>query len=128
MRRNVRTARTASEIGRASRSKGKAGEREAAKAIMDRIPGVKVERSVQYSGRGASGGDGGMPDLVGLDDMHMEVKRTERAAVYQWMEQVERDKRPGEIGVVLHRQSRRDWICILSLDDFCRLIENRYKK
>lgn len=114
--------RTASEIGRASRQKGKAGEREAARELMGRMPGIEIKRSVQYSGRGASGSsDGGMPDLIGLPGVHLEIKRTERSEPYKWLEQVRADKRPGEIGVILHRQSRKGWIAIMNLDDFCKL-------
>lgn len=114
--------RSPSDIGRASRNKGKSGEREAAKALMERIPGVVIKRSVQYSGRGTAHGTGGMPDLVGLEHFHLEVKRTEKAEPYRWIQQVQADKLPGEIGVVLHRQSRKDWIAIMSLDDFCKLV------
>lgn len=114
--------RSPSDIGRASRNKGKVGEREAAKALMERIPGVKIERSVQYSGRGAARGTGGMPDLVGLSPFHLEVKRTEKAAPYKWLEQVRTDKLSGELGVVLHRQSRKEWIAIMTMDDFCKLV------
>lgn len=114
--------RTAAEVGRASRNKGKSGEREAARALMERIPGVKIERSVQYSGRGANKGMGGMPDLVGLEKFYLEVKRTEQARPYEWLRQVQADKLTDEIGVVLHRQSRKEWICMLTLDDFCRMV------
>ena len=117
--------RSPSDIGRASRNKGKAGEREAAKALMERIPGVKIERSVQYSGRGAARGSGGMPDLVGLKPFHLEVKRTEKAEPYKWLTQVQSDKLPSELGVVLHRQSRKGWIAIMDLDDFCKLVNMR---
>lgn len=121
----VNKKRTASEIGKASRNKGKTGEREAAKALMERIPGAHIERSVQYSGRGAARGAGGMPDLVGLKPFHLEVKRTERSEPYKWLAQVQSDKLPGDIGVVLHRQSRKEWIVIMDLDDFCRLVNMR---
>lgn len=57
---------TPQQRGRASREKGKRGEREAAKALTERIPGVKIQRSVQYAGRMASHSSGGMPDLTGL--------------------------------------------------------------
>ena len=114
--------RSASEIGRASRSKGKVGEREAARELMKRISGSRIERSVQYAGRDASHGEGGMPDLIGMQGYHFEVKRTEKSQPYRWIEQVLKDKKTEEIGVILHRQNRKEWIVIMSIDDFCRLV------
>lgn len=113
---------TPQQRGKASREKGKRGEREAARELMKRIPNVKIQRSVQYAGRMAAHSQGGMPDLMGLKGFHLEIKRTEKAKVYDWMEQVNGDKKPDEIGVILHRQSGKEWIAILSIDDLCKLI------
>ena len=56
-------------MGRKSREKGKRGEREFAKYCRDH--GYDCRRGQQYSGLG---GD----DVVGLPNIHIEVKRTER--------------------------------------------------
>ena len=116
------TTKTMSQKGKASKEKGKRGELEAAKVLMEGIPDTYIRRSVQYAGRMASHGGGGLPDLIGLDRYHLEVKRTEKAQLSLWMEQVANDKLPGEIGVILHRKNAGRWMAILDIEDFCKLV------
>ena len=56
-------------MGKASREKGKRGEREASNFFKPY--GYETRRGVQYHGGPDS------PDVVGLPDMHIEVKRVE---------------------------------------------------
>lgn len=41
--------------------------------------------------RGGTQSYGARPDLYGLDSVHLEIKRSERAQVWAWMEQSQGD-------------------------------------
>ncbi|MDA9858959.1 hypothetical protein N9D23_12635 [Rubripirellula sp.] len=103
-------------MGRRSRNKGKRGEREAAREIA-RVLGISARRGQQYAGGSDS------PDVVtGCDDLHIEVKRTERLSLYKALDQSITDA--GErLPLVLHRSNHRSWVVVLRLDDLTRLTE-----
>lgn len=99
-----------------SRSKGKRGELEAAKEWSAAVGGT-ARRGQQFSGGADS------PDVVtDIGSIHLEVKRTERGNPYAWLDQAVRDANDN-IPVVLHRRSRREWLCIVRLTDVSRLAE-----
>ena len=104
-------SRKASKRGRRSNLKGKVGEREAAKALSG-VLGIASRRGQQYSGIGGE-------DVVGLDGVHIEVKRAERFNVYAAMNQSAVDACLGdyEVPVVLHRRNGERWIVCCYLDD-----------
>lgn len=110
-------------MGKLSREKGKVGEREIANRLKAAGFG-EARRGVQYQG-GA-----GSADVVGLPNCHLEVKRTERFNLYGALEQAIKDAATGadkaKTPVVLHRQSRRDWVAVLRLDDFLELVKGAY--
>ena len=93
--------------------KGKDGELEAARLL--RFYGYNARRGVQYKGGADS------PDVVGIPGAHIEVKRTERTALYDWIAQAKADSAPDEIPVVMHRKNRAQWLAILSFDDFMKM-------
>lgn len=97
-----------------SRAKGAAGERELAKALRDY--GFEARRGQQYAGGGDS------PDVVGLPGFHVEVKRVEAGNLYNWLKQAQRDAKPGNTPLVVHRRNQEQWVAILTLDDFIKLI------
>jgi len=105
-------------MGKASRDKGKRGEREAA-AILNRMyPNCNAYRSQQFSGANHDA------DIeCDIDGIHFEVKRQERMQLYKWMHQAEADKRYSEIPVVLTRKNQEDWLLSVKLDDLPALIE-----
>jgi Holliday junction resolvase len=92
-----------------SNQKGKAGERQAVKALHDHL-GVEARRGVQYSGGGDS------PDLVhSIPGVHFEVKRVEKLNLEMAMTQAREDG--GEkIPVVMHRRNRTPWLVTVPLD------------
>lgn len=96
-------------MGKSQREKGKRGEREAAKALSG-VLGVPVWRSQQYQGATGSA------DLVGVDGIHFEVKRTERLSLYAALEQATSDC-GRDIPIVLHRRNGKPWLVIMHLDD-----------
>ncbi len=98
-----------------SRAKGKRGELELAQALRER--GFAARRGRQFNG-----GDGS-PDIVHdlPGNIHVECKRTEGGSPYKWLDQAKADAW-GKVPVVMHRRSNREWIVILSLDDFVALL------
>lgn len=93
-----------------SKQKGKRGELEIAH-IMQRY-GYPAERGVQYSGLK------GNADVVGVDGLHIEVKRAQRVTDEQYMRQAERDARAGVVPVVMYRRNNEDWKALLRLNIF----------
>ena len=102
-----------------SKEKGKRGEREVADLL--KLYGYEGRRGVQYCGIF------GDSDVIGMDGVHIEVKRTEKFRLYDAMEQSKHDARPGEIPTVWHRQNGRDWVVVLDAEDFIGLF-GRLKK
>lgn len=99
-----------------SREKGAVGEREVAGVLREHgFPDAR--RGQQFKGGTDS------PDVVGFHpDWHPEVKRVERGNLYDWLDQAKRDAGPGKTPVVIHRRNRREWVAILPLEDFLKLI------
>ena len=100
-----------------SKQKGKAGELEVAHILQDH--GYQARRTNQYCG---STGDAS--DVVGMDGIHLEVKRAEKSMLYPWMAQAIRDasanpNKPKP--VVVHRQSRQEWLAIMRFEDFIEM-------
>lgn len=99
--------------GKASRDKGKRGERELAKTL--RSYGFDTKRGQQYCG---ANGDA---DVVGLPGVHIECKRVERLNLYDAMAQSMSDARKNEIPVVMHRKNNCEWLVTLEIDDFMKI-------
>lgn len=97
-------------MGKASRDKGKLGEREVAKLLRDH--GFDGRRGQQYHGGADS------PDVTGIPGYHIEVKRTEQCRLYEYMQQAADESADGEVPVVFHRQSRRKWVVIMDAEDW----------
>lgn len=92
--------------------KGKVGEREAASFLRDQ--GFDCRRGVQYCGGPDS------PDVVGIPDTHVEVKRTERLSLRDAVAQAEGDC-GGQPWVILHRWNNGKWLAIITAEEYCRL-------
>ena len=64
------------------------------------------------------------PDVVGLNGLHIECKRTERGKVYDWLDQAQRESANGSVPVVMHRRNKREWVGFLArVDDELASIE-----
>ena len=103
-------------MGRASREKGKRGEREAA-AELGAILGVDARRGVQYQGGPDS------PDVVlpGVP-IHVEAKRTERLALWAAIEQAKADAPAGSVPCVWHKANRKPSVIIVETDQLWRFV------
>lgn len=100
-----------------SRSKGAKGERELAKILRDY--GYPCRRGQQYSG---ANGDA---DVVGLPNIHIEVKRRERLEIYSAIAQAVRDAKNDEKPAVFHRKNECEWLVTMRLEDWMKLYGDR---
>lgn len=100
-----------------SRSKGAKGERELAKILREY--GYPCRRGQQYSG---ANGDA---DVVGLPNIHIEVKRRERLEIYSAIAQAVRDAKNDEKPAVFHRKNEREWLVTMRLEDWMKLYGDR---
>lgn len=102
-------------MARASRIKGRTGEREVADAF----------EAAAWHVRGLeSGGDWfcvhpASKTGIGL---HVETKRKERLRPSEWVKQAEQEAAPGAVPLVVYRQNREPWRVILRLEDLLRLL------
>ena len=100
-------------MGKASRDKGKRGERELASKLREY--GYDCRRGVQYCGRT------GAADVIGLPGVHIECKRVERLDLYGAMSQSKADARDGELPAVFHRRNNCEWLVTLPMDAFIKI-------
>src|SRR5882724_4234384 len=120
-------------MGKASRDKGAAGEREV--AVMFRAAGYAAER-VPNSGGLRIKGDLVLHDVplnmgdrvVGTANVlrshkpwHVEVKRAERYDIPGWMRQAETDAPAASVPLLCFRKSRGKWYAMLALDSFLEI-------
>lgn len=99
-------------MGKASRDKGKRGEREAAASVSHHWNAAGARRSQQFCGRD------GDADLTGVPGMHLEVKRYARIAAIDFLEQAEMDAASGNVPVVLMREdTSTEWVAMVRVSD-----------
>ena len=102
-------------MGKPSRDKGKRGELEIAHILQEH--GYPARRSVQFNGWK------GDADVIGVEGLHIEVKRVEKLNIENAMDQSRRDAKGSEIPVVFHRRNNKGWLATLPLDDFIRIYQ-----
>ncbi|MDO4542261.1 MAG: hypothetical protein Q4C00_05475 [Bacillota bacterium] len=105
-------------MSKAEREKGKRGEREF--AGLCREHGYTARRGQQYSG---ANGDA---DVVGLPDIHVEVKRVERLDLLGAMAQSKADAKAGEMPIVAHRRNNAEWLITMAAEDWFALYDEYY--
>lgn len=98
-----------------SKRKGSAGERELANKLKEY--GYDTRRSVQYNGQN------GQADVIGLPDIHCEIKRVEKLNIYNAVDQAKRDAKNGDFPTVFHRKNRSNWLVTMELEDFMKIYE-----
>ena len=108
-------------MSRMSRNKGKRGELEAAKEL-NRLFGLEARRAQQYCG------EAGDADLIGIEGVHVEVKRVERFCLHPSLEQADSDRKAGETPLVLTRQNGKGWVACCYLNDLPKVIERLHKE
>lgn len=103
-------------MSKASREKGKRGEREAAQFLRDKGYS-SARRGVQYHGGPDS------PDVDGIPGIHVEVKRVESLRLYDALQQSKDDSAEDEIPIVMHRKNSKQWVVILDAEDFFNMMK-----
>ena len=100
-----------------SKAKGANGEREISRLIREY--GYDVRRGQQYNGLEGE-------DVVGLDYIHIEVKRVEQLNIDKAMEQSIKDSKSGQIPAVFHRKNNKKWKVTLEFEDFMTMYASYY--
>ena len=102
--------------GKASREKGKRGERELSGILRDY--GYCCRRGQQYCGVN------GDADVIGLPDIHIECKRVEQLNLKAALTQAKKEARDGEIPVVMHRKNGEPWKASMYMEHFHKMSSN----
>lgn len=99
-----------------SQRKGAEGERELTAVLQEY--GYNVER-------GGSQTFGRVPDIIGLEGIHIEVKRVEKLNVGEAMQQSIRDAEKFKDGApaLFHRRNRQPWLVTMRLEDWIELYQ-----
>ena len=110
-----------------SRDKGKRGEREARDQVRQYWHADNCIRAAQSNGKHSA-------DLLDAGDtLHVEVKRIASIAALKFFQQAERDRKRGEIPVVLMRQngsiagqerSMTGWVVMFAIEDTEQFVQN----
>ena len=99
--------------GKSSQAKGRRGERELAALLQQHGYDVRPGDPLNY---------GKEPDIVGLENIHVEVKRREAINLSAALEQAQRDsERFGGLPAVFHRANRKPWTVSMPLDAWLQL-------
>ena len=106
-------------MGKASREKGKRGERELSNVLKEH--GYKARRGVQYQGGSDS------PDVIGLPGIHIECKRTEKFRLEDAMQQAKEDCDPFSLPAVFHRKNGKNWVVVMDLEDWL-ILYDKYRE
>jgi len=101
-------------MGARSQAKGRRAEIELAHVLQGYGYSVEPGRALSY---------GKVPDLSGLDGVHIECKRAETLRLSEWMSQASRDaERFGDgAPAVSFRRSREPWAVVMRLEDWIKL-------
>lgn len=102
-------------MGKASREKGKRGERQVAAAFAEVFGSDKVRRGYQYR-------DGSEAPDVWAPLFHIESKIGKRPNLSAALEQAERDARPGVIPIAVCRSDRDAATVTLRLEEFLDIV------
>lgn len=94
-------------MGKMQREKGARFERELAAKLREY--GYDCRRTCQKDGRLEA-------DVIGLPGIHIEAKHQEKMSLYDWVEQAERDTKPGELPAVFHRKNHADILVTMPFD------------
>ena len=103
-------------MGKLSRDKGKAGEREIVKLL--RYYGYEARRGQQHRG------GPGSPDVIhSVPGLHIEVKRRETFDLYGSLQQAQDEAADGEAPVIFHRRNGRRWVIVMDAHDFLQMMK-----
>jgi len=101
-------------MSKSQRTKGASGERELC-AILSDVLGQAVKRNLAQT-RGAEGGD------ITVGQFSIECKRRKGIAIYEWLDQAQRDA-GDRIPIVAMRADGRRWVVAMDLDVFLPMLQ-----
>lgn len=103
-------------MGKTSQAKGRGGEIELAKILQSYGYEVQPGNPLNY---------GTMPDLSGLDGIHVECKRAEQLRLAAWMAQAvhDADKFNDGLPAIFHRRNRSPWLVTMKLEDWIKIYQ-----
>ena len=105
-------------MGKMSQNKGRTAERELAAILQQHGYDVRPGTALNY---------GQEPDIVGLKNVHIEVKRRENVNLSAALEQAERDSgRFGGLPAVFHRKNRENWRVTMTFDSWIALYKRAF--
>jgi Holliday junction resolvase len=96
-----------------SKRKGKRGELNFANFCKSK--GFQTRRGQQYNGIEGE-------DVVGIEGVHVEVKRTEFLRLYEAMKQSIAECQ-GKVPIVAHRKNNEEWVVIMRAEDFLKMVK-----
>lgn len=104
--------------GKSSQVKGRTAERELSAILRQHGYDVRPGTALNY---------GQEPDVVGLKNVHIEVKRRENVNLSAALEQAERDsERFGGLPTVFHRKNREKWRVTMTFDSWIALYKRAF--
>ncbi len=104
-------------MSKSQRAKGCSFEREIANLLTERL-GQSVKRNLSQSRGGATEGS----DIT-VGPFSIECKRRSKIAIYDWLQQAQRDAKPGNTPIVVARADGRRAVAILDLEALIPLIQ-----
>ena len=101
-----------------TQKKGRHGEIELSRILNDNGIPAKPGNALNF---------GTMPDIVGIDRIHVEVKRVERLNVHEAMGQAIRDSEKFGDGMpaLFHRRNRAPWLVTMRLEDWLKIYKGK---
>jgi len=115
-------------MGKMSRNKGKAGEREVAALLREH--GYEARRGQQFAGNVGKVGPvitrigTDSPDVVhNVPHLHIEVKRCEALRLYAALDQADGDAPGNKVPVIFHRKNGEQWVAVMYARDFLQYIK-----
>ncbi len=108
-------------MGKSSQSKGRRAELELSRILKGYGYDVRPGEPVSF---------GAEPDLVGLENIHIEVKHRENVNLTAALEQARRDaERFGDgLPAVFHRRNRQPWLVTMRLTDWMEIYNDTERR
>jgi hypothetical protein len=111
-------------VARASREKGKRGEREVVQAHL--AAGIPARRDWESQSKPGGQVDGDVALDVGGEgfpiEVYTEVRRREQLRIPAWLREVA-ERKGDRLGVIVHRRNGEPWGVSLSLEDYLSLLK-----
>lgn len=104
-------------MGKKSQRKGRSAELELVRIMQEAGINAQAGEAVSF---------GTVPDIVGIEGIHAEVKRVERLNLSEAMKQSIRDSQKFRDGspAVFHRRNRQSWLVTMRLHDWLILYKS----